>query len=138
MPIFLCPARSGEMDIRAAATVPRSLGLAWHGRAAERSLFESNSVMYGVPACQMSVVSHKAPIWLTTAQHCRDLLVSVKLPVATTMFQLSEKAPTVVPYRQAMRICHPIRMADKVLHHSQLLHLVSRFHQRRNWCSECR
>ena len=134
------------MDIRAAAAVPHCLGLAWHGRAAEppgrKSLARGNSVLYGVvvPACQMSVVSHKTPKSLTTAQHYRDLLVSVKLSMTTTMFQLSQKAPIVLVFWTllATRICHPIRLADKVLPHRQLLHLVSRFHQRRNWCSECR
>ena len=118
----------------------------WQNHRVGRVLRDELGVVrctYEVPVKCPSYLT-KTPKLLTTAQHYRGLLVSVKLSVTTTMFRLSQNAPIVLvfwallPYRQAMRICHPIRLADKVLHHSQFLHLVSRFHQRRNWCSKCR
>ena len=79
----------------------------------------------GFLRCCTPICLSKCPSCLTT-QHYRDLLISDKVSVKTTMLRLSQKAPPVVVFsalldRQGIRICHPITLADKVFANIYLL-----------------
>lgn len=119
--------------VHAAAVVPLHLGITWHGRAAGPSLLGGFLRCCDLPVkCPSCLTTHQ----LITAQHYRDLLISDKVSVTTMMLQLSQKAPPVVLFtallanRQGMSICHPIRLADKVLANIYLL--FHDLHQRRS------
>ena len=72
VPIVRPPRGLEGWIIRAAAAVPRYLGITWHGRAAE-TIRRLSSVLYLLVKCPLYLTEQ-----LMTAQRCRDFSVSAK------------------------------------------------------------